>query len=140
MIQERDAKGRIVKTTGRVQGSKNKRPNIHTVLPPTAVADLYTALFQIALGGDTAAAKLLLDRLDPAPKSRPIELPAVPPVDGIEGAQRAARAVVEEMLSGQVSPDEASALLDVVVKALTTVEIRGWAGLLEQLQQQERNR
>jgi hypothetical protein len=138
VIEQRDQRGRIIKATGRATGSKNKRPSIWSVLPPTAVADLYEAIFKAALAGDTAAARLLLDRLDPAPKGRPVELPELPPVDGIEGAQRAARAVVETMLAGEVSPDEASALLDVVVKALTTVEVRDWSRMLEQLQAQTR--
>jgi hypothetical protein len=111
MIQERDARGRIVKTNGRATGSKNKRPNIWTVLPSDAVADLYRTLFELAKGGDTGAAKLLLDRLDPTPKGRPVELPGMPPIDGLEGAQQAGRRVLEAMLAGELSPDEAGQVL-----------------------------
>ena len=136
MIEQRDKKGRIVKATGRVAGSKNKRPNIWTVLPPTAVADLYHALVKAALGGDTAASKLLLDRLDPAPKGRPVELPEVPPIDGLEGAQQAGRRVLETMLAGELSPEEASQVLSVLVQQVVTLEARDWSKLLMQLQQE----
>jgi hypothetical protein len=136
MIQERDARGRIVKTNGRATGCKNKRPNIWTVLPSTAVADLYLALFELAKAGDTAAARLLLDRLDPAPKGRPVELPEVPPIDGLEGAQQAGRRVLETMLAGELSPEEASQVLSVLVQQVVTLEARDWSKLLMQLQQE----
>ena len=74
MIDQRDKNGRIIKATGRATGSKNKRPNIHAVLPPNAVAEFYTKIYEAALTGDMTAARLLLDRLDPAPKGRPVEL------------------------------------------------------------------
>jgi hypothetical protein len=138
MIEQRDKKGRIIRATGRSTGSKNKRPNIHALLPPDAVQQLYTALFQLALAGDTAASRLLLDRLDPAPKGRPIELPEVPPIDGIESAQQAGRRVLETMLAGELSPDEAGQVIAVILQQVVGLEARDWSRMLEQLQ--ERNR
>jgi hypothetical protein len=138
MIEQRDKKGRIIRATGRSTGSKNKRPNIHALLPPDAVQQLYTALFQLALAGDTAASRLLLDRLDPAPKGRPVELPEVPPIDGIESAQQAGRRVLETMLAGELSPDEAGQVIAVILQQVVGLEARDWSRMLEQLQ--ERNR
>ena len=138
MIQGRDAKGRIVKTNGRSTGSKNKRPNIHALLPPDAVQQLYTALFQLALAGDTAASRLLLDRLDPAPKGRPVELPEVPPIDGIESAQQAGRRVLETMLAGELSPDEAGQVIAVIMQQVVGLEARDWSRMLKDLQQRSR--
>jgi hypothetical protein len=134
MIQERDARGRITKTTGRVTGSKNRRPSILSMLPPDALQQLYTRLFELALAGDTAAARLLLDRMDPAPKGRPVELPEVPlPIDGLPAAQGAARKVVEAMVAGELSPAEAGEVLGVITQQITTVEARDWGRMLEEL-------
>jgi hypothetical protein len=138
MIQGRDARGRIVKTTGRATGSKNKRPNIHALLPPNALQQLYGTLFQLALAGDTTAGKLLLDRLDPAPKGRPVALPDVPPIDGLEAAQQAGRKVLETMLAGELSPDEAGQVLSVLMQQVVGLEARDWAKMLEDLQQRAR--
>jgi hypothetical protein len=139
MIEQRDKKGRIIRATGRSTGSKNKRPNIHALLPPDAVQQLYTALFQLALAGDTAASRLLLDRLDPAPKGRPIELPEVPlPIDGLPAAQVAARKVVEAMVAGELSPAEAAETIGVITQQITTVEARDWGKLLEELVERSR--
>jgi hypothetical protein len=138
VIEQRDKKGRIIKATGRATGSKNKRPNIWTVLPPTAVADLYDALFKAALGGDTAASKLLLDRLDPAPKGRPVELPKAPPIDGLPAAQEAGRRVLESMFAAELSPDEAGQVLAVIMQQVIGLEARDWSRMLEDLQQRSR--
>jgi hypothetical protein len=138
MIETRDARGRIVKTNGRAAGSKNKRPNIWTVLPPNAVAELYTKIFAAALNGDMTAARMLLDRLDPAPKGRPVELPEVPPIDGLEAAQQAGRRVLETMLAGELSPDEAGQVLAVILQQVVGLEARDWSRMLEQLQERSR--
>jgi hypothetical protein len=138
MIEERDAKGRITKTTGRVTGSKNKRPALLSMLPPDALQQLYTAIYSTALAGDMTAARLLLDRLDPAPKGRPVELPEVPPIDGIDAAQQAGRRVLETMLAGELSPDEAGQVLSVLVQQVVTLEARDWGKMLEQLQERSR--
>jgi hypothetical protein len=107
------------------------------MLPPDALQTLYTAIFDAAKAGDMTAARLLLDRLDPAPKGRVVELPGVPEITGLEAAQMAGRQVVQTMLAGELSPDEAGQVLD-VVKQLTAVEVRGWAQMLEALQAQTR--
>jgi hypothetical protein len=84
------------------------------------------------------AARLLLDRLDPAPKGRPVELPGVPPIDGLEGAQQAGRRVLETMLAGELSPDEAGQVLAVILQQVVGLEARDWGHMLEQLQERAR--
>ena len=138
MSEKRDAIGRFIKGPGRARGSRNRRPSILSMLPPDALQTLYTTIFAAAASGDMTAARLLLDRLDPAPRGRPVELPEMPPIDGIEGAQQAGRRVLETMLAGEVSPDEANALLDVVVKQVVGLEARDWGKLLLELQERSR--
>jgi hypothetical protein len=108
------------------------------MLPPDALQTLYTTIFAAAASGDMTAARLLLDRLDPSPKGRPVELPGMPPIDGIDAAQQAGRKVLEIMLAGEVSPDEAGQVLSVILQQVVGLEARDWAKMLEQLQ--ERNR
>ena len=139
MIQERDARGRIVKTTGRGTGNRNKRPSLLAMLPADAPQQLYTTIFDAAKAGDMTAARLLLDRLDPAPKGRPVALPEVPlPIDGLPAAQVAARKVVEAMVAGELSPAEAAETIGVITQQITTVEARDWGKLLEELLERSR--
>jgi hypothetical protein len=108
------------------------------MLPPDALQTLYTTIFAAAASGDMTAARLLLDRLDPAPKGRPVELPEVPPIDSIDAAQQAGRRVLETMLAGELSPDEASQVLGVIMQQVVGLEARDWGKLLSELQERTR--
>jgi hypothetical protein len=138
MAAERDATGRFLRGPGRITGSRNRRPSILAMLPADALPTLYTTIFDAAKAGDMTAARLLLDRLDPAPKGRPVELPGVPPIDGLEGAQQAGRRVLETMLAGELSPSEAGEVLAVILQQVVGLEARDWSRLLEQLQERAR--
>jgi hypothetical protein len=108
------------------------------MLPPDALQTLYTTIFAAASAGDMTAARLLLDRLDPAPRGRPVELPEVPPIDGLDAAQQAGRRVLESMLAGELSPDEAGQVLGVIMQQVVGLEARDWARMLGQLQELRR--
>jgi hypothetical protein len=136
--EERDATGRFIKGPGRARGSRNRRPSILSMLPPDALQTLYTTIFAAASAGDMTAARLLLDRLDPAPRGRPVELPEVPPIDGLDAAQQAGRRVLESMLAGELSPDEAGQVLGVIMQQVVGLEARDWARMLGQLQELRR--
>jgi hypothetical protein len=108
------------------------------MLPANALPRLYQAVYDAAIGGDMVACRLLLDRLDPAPKGRSVELPEVPPIDGIDAAQQAGRRVLETMLAGELSPDEAGQVLSVILQQVVGLEARDWGRLLTELQERAR--
>jgi hypothetical protein len=108
------------------------------MLPPDALQTLYTTIFAAAASGDMTAARLLLDRLDPPPMGRPVELPGMPPIDGIDAAQQAGRKVLEIMLAGEVSPDEAGQVIAVIMQQVVGLEARDWSKLLSDLQERAR--
>ena len=108
------------------------------MLPPDALQTLYTTIYAAAASGDMTAARLLLDRLDPSPKGRPVELPGMPPIDGIDAAQQAGRRVLETMLAGEVSPDEAGQVIAVIMQQVVGLEARDWSKLLSDLQERAR--
>jgi hypothetical protein len=59
-------------------------------------------------------------------------------IQGLEGAQQAGRKVLETMLAGELSPDEAGQVIAVILQQVVGLEARDWSRMLEQLQ--ERNR
>src|SRR5215203_5391739 len=62
---------------------KGERARLAAALDALAAADaeaVLAAVLAAAKGGDMAAARVILDRLWPAPKGRPLEL-ALPPVE-----------------------------------------------------------
>jgi hypothetical protein len=77
-----------------------------------------------AKAGDLVAAKLILDRVAPEPKSRMvgIDLQAIDKWDGNEAVLSAHRAIVEAVAGGEISPAEALELIAVIEAQRTVVE------------------
>src|SRR3954454_13582667 len=114
-ITLRDQHGRIAPGGGgRTPGSRNRRPGLVDDLPPQAFANIAAKLYALALSGDVAAAKLLVDRYDPAPRHARVSLP-LPAGDGLEGPQAAVALGAEALAAatrGEVGLDEALAVID----------------------------
>ena len=91
-----------------------------------------------ALAGDMTAIKLVMDRVAPARKSRPIQID-LPDVSDARGVALAQATVVAAVAGGQVTPDEAmalSGLLEARRRALETEELEMRIRRLEQGQGQ----
>jgi len=89
--------------------------------------DLRTIVSKVvekAKAGDLVAAKLIFDRVAPAPKSRTvgIDLQAIDKWDGNEAVLSGHRAIVEAVADGDISPAEALELVAVVEAQRAVVE------------------
>jgi hypothetical protein len=125
VIEERDASGRVVRSTGRPRGSRNRRTLAAEHLPADALPELYKALYAQALGGDVAAANALLARLDPLRKGAPLELPGLPAVADAASARAASAEVLRAVAAGELSPEEAGAVQGLVKAHLEVHEAAG---------------
>src|SRR4051794_4896043 len=114
-ITLRDERGRITPGGGgRTPGSRNRRPGLVDHLPPDAFANIAAKLYELALAGDVAAAKLLVDRYDPAPRHARVDLP-LPAGDGLGGPQGAVALAAEALAAaarGEIGLGEALAVID----------------------------
>ena len=63
-----------------------------------------------ALGGDTAALRLCLDRIAPPRRDTPISI-ELPPVRSAEEAAAASASVLASVAGGEVTPDEAGRIM-----------------------------
>lgn len=79
-----------------------------------------------ALAGDLQAARLVLERVSPAPKERAITLPNLPDTGSVVGVSQAQQRILEAVADGAVTPSEGSTLsgiLEARRKALETAEL-----------------
>jgi hypothetical protein len=86
-----------------------------------------------ALEGDMAAVKLVIDRIAPARKSRPIQID-LPEVNDAAGIAQAQATVVAAVAGGEITPEEAtglSGLLEGLRRALETGELEARIRRLE---------
>lgn len=119
---------------GRPVGSRNATTlAVEALLDGEAEAITRRAI-NAALAGDMTAIKLVLDRVAPARKSRPIYID-LPDVSDAHGVAQAQATVVAAVASGQIAPDEATALsglLEARRRALETEELETRIRRLEQ--------
>jgi hypothetical protein len=96
-----------------------------------ALPDILAGLIEKAQAGDTAAAKLLLERCMPAIK--PVELPEAVPLEG-ETLTDQGRAVLRLLSTGELGPGQAAALLGAIGQLARVAEIDELARRIDALE------
>jgi hypothetical protein len=96
-----------------------------------ALPDILGALVERARTGDTAAAKLLLERT--LPPVKPIELPEALPLEGATLTDQG-RAVLRLLAAGEIGPMQAAALLSAIGQLGRVIEIDDLARRIEALE------
>jgi hypothetical protein len=116
---------------------KGERTRLAAALDAIAAADaeaVLAAVLEAAKAGDMGAAKLILDRLWPAPKGRALELD-LPPVEDAGGLVLAMAALVSTMADGTVTPDEARTIAAVLSEQRMAIETGDLAQRIEVLEE-----
>lgn len=132
---DRDQAGRFKPgNPGRPKGSRHRATLALLKLFEGEAGDIGRACIEAAKGGDVAAIRLVLERLLPPAKERPlsIELPEVATAEGIAQAQAAILAAAAD---GDILPTEAGQLAALVEhrrRALETVELEQRVQALEE--------
>ena len=123
--------------SGNPAGKRKGTRHRATVLAEKLMTDdseaVVRAVVKAAKGGDMTAARLILDRIAPTRKGRPISLP-VSSIKTSEEVTEAMSAVVASMASGALTPDEATAVANVIEvkrKAIETQELENRVIALE---------
>jgi hypothetical protein len=92
------------------------------------------AVIKQAVSGDLTAAKLILDRLVPPAKERPLAI-SLPQIETVQGVAAAQGAILKACAAGDLLPGEATALSGIVEsrrKALETEELEARVRALEE--------
>ena len=120
--------------SGRPAGSRNKVLEALDKIGAEAAEDVLEATIAAAKRGNSRAAELLLLRLWPARKSRPVVLD-LPSIDTPAGCRAALAALTAAVAAGDVAPDEAAPIAALIESARRAVET---ADLEERITELER--
>jgi hypothetical protein len=115
-------KGRSANPAGKKRGTKNRRTVIaEKLLANVDVPGILAKLERQAKKGDTAAARLILDRALPVRRGMPIAI-KLPPIRSAADCVEAMSVVMAALARGAVSTIEASELSNVIDAARRTIE------------------
>ena len=95
--------------------------------------EITRAVIDAAKAGDLAAARLVIERLAPPLRERPLSLP-LPDTGTVAGVSAAQQAILQAVGEGEILPGEGTALAGIVEsrrKALETVELEQRISALE---------
>ena len=99
---------------GRRPGSRNKSTMAAMALLEGEAEALTRRCVEMALDGDATAMRLCLERLIPPTKSRRVELPDLPDVASAADVPEALRALLGYVAEGELAPEEAAAIANVL--------------------------
>lgn len=122
---------------GRPAGSRNKATLMLDHLAGSEGAAVLQAVIASAKGGDMTAARLILDRVWPARKSRTVSLP-LPTITTAEDVLRAIGAVVDAVAAGKITPDEGAAVAGILENKRRIIETVGLEHRLTALEEGRR--
>lgn len=98
---------------GRPKGSRNRRTAWCEEITSDRTKEIIKAVADKAAGGDMAAAKLILDRIWPAPKGVTAQI-RIPDIQGSGGIKAAMAAIVGAMGRGEIDATTAQQMATVI--------------------------
>lgn len=119
---------------GRPAGSRNAATLMLDVLADESAKEILEKMVEAAKAGDMRAADLILARVWPVRKGRPVTL-AIPPIVSAADVVAALGAVATAMAAGEITPDEGAAVAGVLEakrRSIETVDLEARIAALEQ--------
>jgi len=127
---------------GKPKGARHKATMLAERLMQDDAENIVNAVLTAARDGDMTAARIVLDRIAPARKGRPVEF-ELPAIEELGDLVPTIEAVVSAMATGELTPDEASAVaavIDVKRRTMETVDIERRIAALEQREPDKKSR
>jgi Family of unknown function (DUF5681) len=119
---------------GRRPGARNRTCALALKLMDADAEPVILSLINAAKSGDVAAIKLVLERVAPLPRNRPVHF-FVPPIETAADLGEAMGAMLQAAANGELTPDEAvsiASLIETRRRTIETIELEARITALEQ--------
>jgi Family of unknown function (DUF5681) len=126
-------KGESGNPRGQPRGSRHKASLIAECLLDTETKELIRKAIDLALGGDTVALRLCVERILPVARERPCSF-KLPKIETLNDATAALSLLVEAVSNGEVLPGEAESLASVVKCLMQSFELAQFEDRLSALE------
>jgi hypothetical protein len=124
---------------GRPPGSRNKTTQLVEQLAEGQAEHLVQKVLKLANAGDVACLRMVLDRIWPPRKGRPVDV-AMPPINTSQDVFAAIVSIWTAIREGRITPDEASALSIVIERSIRAVELHDISKRIAALEEAEARR
>lgn len=123
---------------GKPAGTRSKSTQLLAAMMEGGAEKITKAVIDAAQAGDLMAAKIILDRVMPPAKERPvnIDLPDTQTAQGVAAAQNA---ILQAVAAGDLLPGEASTLSAIVEAKRRAIETQELADRITQLESKNGN-
>lgn len=120
---------------GKPAGTRSKSTTLLLALMQDGAEQITNAVINAAKAGDLVAARIIIDRLIPPSRERPVSL-ALPDTHTAEGVAAAQNCILQAAATGELLPGEAATLAGIVEarrRAIETIEFEQRIAVLENL-------
>ena len=118
---------------GRPPGSRNKTTRLLEQLAEGHAEQLMQKAVDMALNGDVACLRMLLDRVSPSRKDRPVDIDT-PPIKTSEDLLMAINSIWWRLGDGRLTPAEAGATIEVLERSTRVIELQDVLKRIEALE------
>ena len=132
-------KGQSGNPRGRPKGSRNKATLLAIAAMEGELSDVVRVVIDAAKSGDLGAARLVVDKLIPAIRERPLSI-ALPDVATAEDCVVAQAKVLAAVAAGELLPGEGEALSSLIEHQRRSMETRDLAARLAAIEEQLKER
>ncbi len=122
---------------GRPKGSKHKALRLVEAMLEGGAREVVEAVLQAARNGDVAACRVVLERILPVRRERPVEI-SLPDTSTAAGVSKAAQCVLESVADGTITWSEGKALADMVEMRRKCLELEDIEQRLQVLEQRQK--
>jgi hypothetical protein len=130
------AKGQSGNASGKPVGAKNKATRMVQTIMERGAKEITEAVVDLAKGGDLSAAKIVIDRLLPPAKERPIFL-TLPDTSTAAGIAEAQQAILQAVAAGDLLPGEAATMAGIVEARRRAVETQEFEARISALEEKK---
>ncbi len=131
-------KGQSANPKGRPAGTRNAALVALDAIGEEAAQALLQSVVSEARAGDMAAARIILDRVWPARKGRPVTF-TMPPVESAQDIAKATGGILEAVASGLLTIDEGQGLAAILESQRKALELSEIEARLTALENQKEN-
>jgi hypothetical protein len=123
-------KGTSGNPRGRPKGSRNKATLLAIAAMEGELNDVVRVVLDAAKGGDMAAARLVVDKLIPATRERPLSI-VLPEVANAQDCAKAQAKVLAAVAAGELLPGEGETLAGLIEQQRRSLETSEMAARME---------